>query len=322
MLLSLIFFEESSDISKKYFINFIVNKINFRLNILKKPLFVKKSETNALIKKAIKEDIGSGDITSLLTIKQKFIGTGTFILKQDGVVAGLEILKDVYKHIDPSIIITLKAKDGKYYKKGKKIVHIEGKVRSILKGERTALNFLQRMSGIASLTYEFVNAVKGTKAVILDTRKTLPTFRMLDKWAVQLGGGSNHRFGLYDCILIKENHIIAAGGIKNTLENCLQFKNKNIKTIIEVRNISELKEVMEIGCDRILLDNMNLSEIKKAVKLVGGRISLEVSGNITLANVKKYAETGIDYISVGMLTHSVKALDISFMLDNKLKVRN
>ncbi len=289
---------------------------------MKKPWYVNKSETITLINKAIEEDIGSGDITSNLTIKEKTIWSGNFILKQSGVVAGLEILKEVFNKIDPSLIITCRAKDGNYYNEGKKIAHIKGRARSILAGERTALNFLQRMSGIASLTYEFVQAVKGMKAVILDTRKTLPGFRILDKWAVKIGGGTNHRFGLFDCILIKENHIMASGGVKNALENCLRFKKPGVKIIVEVQNLTQLKEVMKIGCDRVLLDNMKPSEIKKAVKLVNRKISLEVSGNITLTNVKKYAETGIDYISVGMLTHSAKALDISFILDNKFKVRN
>jgi len=289
---------------------------------LKKPWYVNKSEIIALIRRAIEEDVGSGDITSNLTIEDKTIWSGSFILKQNGVIAGLEILKEVFNQIDPSLTITCQAKDGKYYNEGKKIAGIKGRARSILAGERTALNFLQRMSGIASLTYEFVRSVKGTKSVILDTRKTLPGLRILDKWAVKIGGGTNHRFGLFDCILIKENHITASGGVKNALENCLQFKKPDLKIIVEVQNLTQLKEVMKVGCDRVLLDNMKPSEIKRAVKLVNRKIPLEVSGNITLTNVKKYAETGVDYISVGMLTHSAKALDISFILDNKFKERS
>ena len=184
---------------------------------MKKPWYVNKSETIALISKAIEEDVGSGDITSNLTVEEKTIWSGSFILKQNGVIAGLEILKEVFNQIDPSLIITCQTKDGNYYKKGKKIARIKGSARSILAGERTALNFLQRMSGIASLTYEFVQAVKGTKAVILDTRKTLPGFRILDKWAVKIGGGTNHRFALFDCLLIKENHIMASGCVKNAV---------------------------------------------------------------------------------------------------------
>ncbi len=284
---------------------------------MKTPSYIKKAAISKLIRLALKEDIGSGDVTSRLTIDPDLTWAGAFILKEDGIIAGLEVLQEVYAQLDGSVKISLMAGDGDYHKSGKTIAKIKGKARSILAGERTALNFLQRMSGIATLTNKFVNEVNNTKATILDTRKTAPGLRVIDKWAVIIGGGSNHRIGLFDCILVKENHIIASGGIKNTLDKIKKHNKKLLPVVFEVRNLSELKAVMHYGgCSRIMLDNMSLQDIREAAEIANGKIPLEVSGNVNLKNVRKIAEAGIDFISVGMLTHSVKALDISLILNN------
>lgn len=271
----------------------------------------------AIIRRALKEDIGSGDITSLCTIPEKAKLSGDFIAKANGVIAGLEIAEETFRMLDPKCLFVPRVKDGTRIKKGTCIASITGNGRALLAGERTALNFLQRMSGIATTTRAFVDAVAGTNAQILDTRKTAPGLRILDKLAVRLGGGTNHRFGLFDMILIKENHIAAAGGITQAVTQAWAYEKKHLAIEVEVRTLEELREALSLKVDRILLDNMDVATLKKAVALTAGRVPLEASGNVSLDNVVEIAKTGVDMISVGSLTHSVKALDISFLIHTR-----
>lgn len=277
-----------------------------------------KSERHSLreiILQALHEDIGSGDITTLSTVPEKSILRGTFVAKEAGVIAGLEVVRETMKCLDPRISISSSFKDGNLVGKGMTIASVRGKGRAILTAERTALNFLQRMSGIATSTFAYVEAVKGTKAVIVDTRKTVPGLRMLDKWAVRLGGGQNHRVGLYDMVLIKENHIAAAGGITQAVDAVRKKDRKKRPIEVEVRTIDELREALELKPERILLDNMSLAQMREAVEMKNGTTKLEASGNISLETVAGVAATGVDIISVGKLTHSVHALDISFLIE-------
>jgi nicotinate-nucleotide pyrophosphorylase (carboxylating) len=232
------------------------------------------------------------------------------------VVAGLAVVKLTFALLDERVRLVLAVADGDWVTKGTEIASVSGPVRAILSGERVALNFLQRMSGIATLTRRFVEAVNGTSAVILDTRKTIPGLRVFDKWAVRLGGGQNHRFGLYDMVLIKDNHIAAVGNLTETVARVRQTDTRNRQIEVEVKNLTELQEALELQVDRILLDNMTVEKMQEAVRLTQGRIPLEASGNITLEAISEIAATGVDYISMGMLTHSVKALDISLLLKN------
>jgi nicotinate-nucleotide pyrophosphorylase (carboxylating) len=270
-----------------------------------------------LISLALKEDIGVGDITSLACIDSLHKGKGVFIAKQSGVLCGIHIAKRVFQMIDERVKFTLSKEDGANVKKGTVIAEARGNMHTLLAGERLALNFLQRMSGIATLTSEYVKQTKGTRAVILDTRKTAPLLRELDKYAVRTGGGENLRMRLDDMVLIKDNHIAAAGGVKQALERCenyiREWKRSKVKIEIETTSIAQVKEVLAIGgVDRIMLDNYPLAEIRKAVKLVARRVPLEVSGGVNLKTVRAIAKTGVEYISVGELTHSPRALDISF----------
>ncbi len=268
-----------------------------------------------IIKTALHEDLGSGDITTNWIIPDDMQLKGSLIAKANGIIGGLEIFIETLKIIDKNIFVDLLVYDGDRIEENSIIAKVSGSGRALLSGERVALNLLQRMSGIATQTHQLVTAVKGTKAIILDTRKTVPGLRVLDKMAVQIGGGQNHRFGLFDMVLIKDNHINAAGSITKAVEK-VRAKNKNsLKIEVEVKNQSELKEAIELNVDRILLDNMTVSEMREAVKITNGRIPLEASGNITIENIKDIAKTGVDFISSGMLTHSVKALDISFLIE-------
>jgi nicotinate-nucleotide pyrophosphorylase (carboxylating) len=279
---------------------------------------MKKSEIleiRDIIRRALEEDLGEGDITSESTIPPQQVLTGTFIAKAPGIIAGLAVASETFKMLDKKIIFSQKISDGGAVLKGQIIAKVRGKGRALLGAERTALNFLQRMSGIATLTRSFVDAVRGTNAVILDTRKTAPGLRLLDKQAVVLGGGVNHRFGLFDMVLIKDNHIAAAGGITQAVTKVWAADKKDRPLEVEVKNLDELREALLLKPDRILLDNMDTQTMRKAVAITSGRASLEASGNITLRNAAAAARTGVDMISIGALTHSVSALDISFLLE-------
>ncbi|UCF65522.1 MAG: carboxylating nicotinate-nucleotide diphosphorylase [bacterium] len=271
-------------------------------------------ELDKIIRNALREDIGKADLTSRAIIPKNLLYSGSIIVKEEGVIAGLQVAKHCFRILDPEIKFAGKEPDGRVISRGTIVANISGPARSILTAERVALNFLQRMSGISSLTRQFVEAVKGTSAVILDTRKTAPGLRLLDKWAVFLGGGKNHRCGLYDMILIKENHIAVAGGIGESVKRVEKWQRRGIAVEVEVRDISELKEALQLPVDRILLDNMSLDQMSRAVKLAQGKIPLEASGNINLQNVAEVAHTGVDFISIGALTHSPRALDISLLL--------
>ena len=272
------------------------------------------TEVPHYIARALAEDIGSGDVTTLATIPAELRYTGTLLAKATGVVAGLEVAQQVFLTVDPSISFTPHVMDGDAVTPRTALATVHGPARALLTGERVALNFLQRMSGIATLTRRYVDAVAGTRAVILDTRKTVPGLRYLDKWAVVLGGGHNHRIGLFDMALIKENHITAAGGIRAAVARVRVHAADRVPIEVEVKNLDELAEALTLNVDQIMLDNMGLEEMRRAVELTAGRTPLEASGNVSLETVAAIAATGVDYISVGKLTHSVEALDISFKL--------
>ncbi|MDR9486513.1 carboxylating nicotinate-nucleotide diphosphorylase [Salibacter sp.] len=267
------------------------------------------------IDEAIKEDIGDGDHTSLACIPSTAKGKAKLLVKEDGVLAGIEIAKKVFEKFDPSINLEFKLKDGDSIEKGDIAFTAEGSSRNILQTERLTLNLMQRMSGIATLTNQYVKKCEGTKAKILDTRKTTPNLREFEKMAVKIGGGHNHRFGLFDMIMIKDNHIDFAGGIKQALEKTQEYLTKNNKDLrieIEARNLNEVEEILSVGIgDRIMLDNFNYEDTKKAVKLIGSRYETESSGGINLNTVGEYAKCGVDFISVGALTHSATGLDLS-----------
>jgi nicotinate-nucleotide pyrophosphorylase (carboxylating) len=270
-----------------------------------------------IIIQAIKEDIGDGDHTSLATIPANSFGKALLIAKESGILAGVGIAQKVYQLIDPSLIFTTLVDDSSQIKSGDILFRIEGKSISILGGERLALNFLQRMSGIATFTRLLVKQIEGTHAKLLDTRKTTPLLREIEKYAVKIGGGENHRMGLYDMIMIKDNHIDFAGGIVNAINATRKYldeNGKNLKIEIEVRNFAELKEVMDHGgVDRIMLDNFTPQNLKKAVGIIQGKFETEASGGINLNTIRSFAETGVDYISVGALTHQIKSLDLSLI---------
>lgn len=264
-----------------------------------------------LLKKALSEDIGTGDITTALTVQSELSSQALILAKSDLILAGLPVVRELFLLHDPTLHFLSKNTDGTHLSKGTIIASISGNTRSLLTVERVALNFLQRLSGIATLTRRFVDAVKETNARIVDTRKTTPLLRHFEKYAVTVGGGFNHRFGLFDGILIKDNHLQAAGGVKNALELAKKKAPHLMKIEVEVTNLEEFKEALEHGADAVLLDNMTPEEIQKAVSLADGKVVLEASGGITLDNVKVYAETGVDIISIGALTHSASAVDIS-----------
>lgn len=278
---------------------------------------MKERNIDQIIKDALAEDIGSGDITTLATIDPDLSVQGEFLVKQEGVIAGLDVLKRTLQIFDSELQLALFTKDGERVNAKTVIAIVKGKAASILTVERTALNFLQRMCGIASLCRTFQDKISHTKAKIIDTRKTVPGLRMIDKLAVKLSGCSNHRYGLHDMFLIKDNHIEAAGSITTAIELCKKYKRKenhNFKIEVETTSIQQVEEAISCGIDIIMLDNFDLSEMKKAVELIGDRCLIEASGNVNLDTVKPIAETGVDFISVGAITHSVKALDISLEL--------
>ncbi|MDX1283399.1 MAG: carboxylating nicotinate-nucleotide diphosphorylase [Draconibacterium sp.] len=266
---------------------------------------------NVLIDLALAEDIGTGDISTNSFIPQGEIKTACLIAKEDGVVAGLEVFKMVFDRFEKNIEWNAYIKDGCHVKKGDRIIEFKGSYRTLLSGERIALNFLQRMSGIATLTSQFVALTEETKVKILDTRKTLPGYRSLDKYSVKMGGGSNHRMGLYDMVMLKDNHIQIAGGIVPAVEAVRKKIPMSIKIEVETTTIEQVKEAIEARADIIMLDNMTIEQMTEAVKLIDGRAAVEASGNMSLERIREVANTGVDYISIGALTHSVKALDIS-----------
>ncbi|MCP4165626.1 MAG: carboxylating nicotinate-nucleotide diphosphorylase [Chloroflexi bacterium] len=267
-----------------------------------------------IIARALAEDIGDGDVTSMYTIAADARHEGRFLAKASGVVAGLAVAERVFRALQPDIEFESRAADGDRVERGEDLAWVRGNGRAILTAERVALNFMQRMSGVATATRRYVDAVAGTNAVILDTRKTVPGLRVLDKWAVELGGGQNHRFGLYDMAMIKDNHIAAVGGITAAVERIRQGDVRQRPIEVEVTNLDELKEALKLSVDRIMLDNMDTETMRQAVALTAGRTPLEASGNVSLQTVAAIAATGVDYISVGSLTHSVIALDISLEL--------
>lgn len=269
-----------------------------------------------LIDLAFAEDIGDGDHTTLCCIPEEAMGKSHLLIKEDGILAGVEVAKKVFFRFDPSLNVEVLINDGARVKKGDIAMVVTGKVRSLLQTERLMLNIMQRMSGIATMTNRYVELLKGTRTHVLDTRKTTPGMRMLEKQAVKIGGGVNHRIGLFDMILLKDNHVDFAGGIRNAIERCheyLKAKSLDLKIEIEVRNFDELRQVLDYGgVDRIMFDNFSVDDTRKAVELIDGKYETESSGGITFETIRAYAECGVDYVSVGALTHSVKGLDMSF----------
>jgi len=273
------------------------------------------------IRRALEEDVGEGDVTTLCTIPAEAHSSGCFLLKEGGVIAGLEVAREVYARLDPRVELEVLFPDGSGLEAGTVFARVQGPCQALLIGERTALNFMQRMSGIATQTRRFVQRVAHTKARILDTRKTAPGLRALDKWAVRIGGGVNHRYGLWDEVLIKDNHVAAVGSLREAVRRVREGDPRRRPIVVEVRTLEELREALELGVSRILLDNMTLEQLRQAVGITAGRVPLEASGNVTLENVAQVAETGVDFISVGALTHSVQALDISLDLETMVDGR-
>lgn len=269
-----------------------------------------------LIDLAFSEDIGDGDHTTLCCIPADAEGKQHLLVKEEGILAGMRVAKEIFHRFDPTLKVEELIHDGAHVKPGDIAMVVSGKVRSLLQTERLMLNVVQRMSGIATMTHEYVKRLEGTHTHVLDTRKTTPGMRMLEKEAVKIGGGMNHRIGLFDMILLKDNHVDFAGGIANALDRCAAYqkeKGLHLKVEIECRSFDEIRQVMEHGgADRIMLDNFSVPDTRKAVEMIGGKFETESSGGITLDTLRDYAECGVDYISVGALTHSVKGLDLSF----------
>lgn len=273
-----------------------------------------KEYLDKIIEISFKEDIGDGDHTTLSTIPNSIVGKAQLIIKQEGILCGVEVAKAVFERFDPEMKVEVFIEDGTKVKPGDVAFVVEGKTVSILQTERLVLNFMQRLSGIATQTNVYVEALQGTKTKILDTRKTTPGLRLLEKYAVKTGGGENHRIGLYDMILIKDNHIDYAGGVTQAIQNTkayLKQKGKDLKIECEARSFDEIKEILEQGVDRILIDNFTPEETVKAVEMIGDKADTESSGGITLESIRAYAEAGVDYISVGALTHQIRSLDMS-----------
>lgn len=280
---------KSTDLDRQYIDQFIINALN--------------------------EDVGDGDHTSLATIPAETQGKAKLLVKDSGILAGVELAAEIFHIVDDTLNLNVFLQDGAKIKYGDVAFEVEGSAQSILKAERLVLNCMQHMSGVATRTREVVDVLKGTNTKVLDTRKTTPGMRYLEKWAVRIGGGVNHRFGLYDMILIKDNHVDYAGGISEAIEGAKSYLAANHKKLaieIEVRNIEEVDEVLQNGgVDRILLDNFNFNDLRDAVDMIEGKFITEASGGITIENVREYAECGVDYVSMGALTHSVKSLDLS-----------
>jgi len=282
--------------------------------------FKLKEDVGRLVERALEEDIGDGDLTTELVLREEQFAESSIIAKEQGILAGIEIAEISFSKVDDTLQIETVLEDGERFDQDATIMKITGNGSSMLKAERVALNFLGRLSGIASLTAKFVSQVEGTDAVILDTRKTTPTLRNIEKYAVRAGGGSNHRMGLYDQILVKENHAAWAGGLRNAVNNVIRSVGKErdiIKVIVEVKSKNDVEEAMVRGVDRILLDNMSPDEVKKIRNDLPKKWNIEVSGGMNLENVRAYADAGAGYISVGMLTHSVKSSDFTMLMQTK-----
>lgn len=276
---------------------------------------ISRAELDNFLDIAIAEDLGDGDHTSLATIPQHHVGKAQLLVKQRGIIAGTEVAKMVFEKLDPSIKFQLLIADGKEVKPKDIVFIVEGHTITLLQAERLVLNIMQRMSGIATETRKYVNKLEGLKTKVIDTRKTTPGMRLLDKYSVKVGGGENHRIGLYDMVLIKDNHIDFVGGIERAIDRTIEYLNhhkKNLKIEIEVRSIDDVQRILKKGgVNRILLDNFSPEQTKQAVTLINGKFETESSGNITIQNIREYAECGVDYISVGALTHQIKSLDLS-----------
>lgn len=272
-------------------------------------------EIDIIITNAIREDVGDGDHSSLACIPEDARGTAKLLVKDEGIIAGVEFARQVFEYVDPGLELEIKIKDGSPVKYGDVCFYVSGLSQSILKSERLVLNAMQRMSAIATKTNEYVKLLEGTNTQILDTRKTTPGIRALEKWAVKIGGGENHRFALYDMVMLKDNHIDFCGGIVKAIEKTKRYLKDNhldLKIIVEARNLVEIEEILKTeGVYRILIDNFNYEDTRKAVNLINGKCLTESSGGITLETARKYAECGVDYISSGALTHSVYNMDLS-----------
>jgi nicotinate-nucleotide pyrophosphorylase (carboxylating) len=280
---------------------------------------IKGKQVEQIVSNALAEDLGSGDVTSEALVPSELEGKASILVKRDGVLVGLDVAKEVFRQVDPSLRFKALVKDGAKIRKGGMVATVDGKVASILKAERTALNFLQHLSGIATETAQYVDAVSGTKAIITDTRKTIPGLRLLEKYAVRAGGGRNHRLNLGDGVLIKDNHLVALRssgvGLGEAVKKARKRAPRARKVEVEVESVKQAQEALSAGADIIMLDNMNVKDMRRVVELVQGRALLEASGGITLDNVRSVAEAGVDLISVGALTHSAKALDISLEVE-------
>ena len=279
-------------------------------------MFTEEELIDKLLDLAFAEDIGDGDCTTLCCIPENATGRSKVLIKQHGILAGVEVAKKIFHKFDEKLCVDVKIQDGAEVVAGDVAMTVTGKVRSLLQTERLMLNVMQRMSGIATVTHEYQSLLRGTSAKVLDTRKTTPGMRVLEKMAVKIGGGANHRMGLFDMILLKDNHIDFAGGIKNAIDRSHQYLKENgkkLKIEIEVRSFDELRQVLECGgVNRIMLDNFSVHDTREAVNFIAGKYEIESSGGITIDTIREYAECGVDFISVGALTHSVKSLDISF----------
>lgn len=273
-------------------------------------------EIQDCIRRALAEDIGPGDATTNAIVPEEAVMKGRIIAKQDGIIAGLDVAQAVYELVDPGVTFTARVEEGARVENKTLLFSVEGPARALLTGERTALNFLGRMSGIATMTRQYMDAIAGTKSVVLDTRKTAPGLRDLDKLAVKRGGGKNHRHALYDMVLIKDNHIDFAGSITKAVEMARSHAG-NLQIEVETRTLADVSEALSLGVEWIMLDNMSPDMMREAVEMVNGRAKLEASGNITLETIRPVAETGVDYISVGALTHSVIVFDVSFKYEGK-----
>jgi nicotinate-nucleotide pyrophosphorylase (carboxylating) len=276
---------------------------------------IKGKQVEQIVSNALAEDLGSGDVTTEALVPSELEGKASILVKRDGVLVGIDVAKEVFRQVDPSLRFKALFKDGAKVRKGDVVATVEGKVAIILRAERTALNFLQHLSGIATETARYVDAVSGTKAIITDTRKTIPGLRLLEKYAVRAGGGRNHRLNLGDGVLIKDNHLVALRssgvGLGEAVKKARERAPRAMKIEVEVESVKQAQEALSAGADIIMLDNMNVKDMRRVVELVQGRALLEASGGITLDNVRSVAEAGVDLISVGALTHSAKALDIS-----------
>ncbi len=278
-------------------------------------IMVQRYAIHRLIQIALDEDVGAGDITTTAVLTGEEKGTARAVAKSDTVVAGIDVFREVFLFLDPGLAFTGHFRDGQKVVKGDVVAEVSGRLASILVAERVALNFFQRMCGIATMTRRFVDEIGPSKAKIIHTRKTVPGLRLLDTYAVRVGGGSCHRFGLFDGALVKDNHIASAGSIARAVASVRKRLPITVKVEVEVTNMREVEEALAAGADLIMFDNMNIPDMAKAVQLVAGRVPLEASGNVTLDNVKKVSETGVDFISSGALTHSVKAADISLRVE-------